>query len=156
MPLWPTFDTLAPSFALGHVFGRIGCFMTGCCYGQKCDSPWAVQFPENHGTHPDHIHPTQIYESLLNLALYGILAWIFRNRKFNGQVIAFYLMGYAILRFGVEFLRADGRGHLWFGTLTSGQGISLILLASGIVMCRLLSSREKLDPAISQEADELS
>ena len=156
MPLWPTFDTLAPSFALGHVFGRIGCFMTGCCYGQKCDLPWAVQFPENHGTHPDHIHPTQIYESLLNLALYGILAWIFRNRKFNGQVIACYLIGYAILRFGVEFLRADGRGHLWFGTLTSGQGISLILLASGIVMCRLLSSREKLDPAISQEADELS
>ena len=95
MPLWATFDTLAPSFALGHAFGRIGCFMTGCCYGKPCDLPWAVQFPETHETQSAHVHPTQIYESVLNLALYGALAWLFRNRKFNGQVFATYLLAYA-------------------------------------------------------------
>ncbi|MEE2714701.1 MAG: prolipoprotein diacylglyceryl transferase [Verrucomicrobiota bacterium] len=144
MPLWATLDTLAPSFALGHAFGRIGCFMTGCCYGRICDLPWAVQFPQSHSTHPSHIHPTQIYESLLNLVLYGALAWLFRNRKFNGQIFASYLIGYALLRFGMEFLRADGRGHLWFGKLTSGQGISIILIIGGVMIWRFPSGREKL------------
>ena len=144
MPIWPTFDTLAPSFALGHVFGRIGCFMTGCCYGRKCDLPWAVQFPEDHGTHPNFVHPTQIYESLLNLALYGTLAYLFYQRKFNGQIFASYLIGYALLRFGMEFLRADGRGHLWFGRLTSGQGISIILIIGGVMIWHFLSGRELL------------
>jgi phosphatidylglycerol:prolipoprotein diacylglycerol transferase len=154
MPLWATLDTLAPSFALGHAFGRIGCFMTGCCYGRACDLPWAVQFPESHSTHPIHVHPTQIYESLLNLALYGILAWLFRNRKFNGQVFACYLMAYAVVRFGMEFLRDDGRGRLWFDTLTSGQGISLILLTGGVVVWRLLTDRERLEPQTMEEPEE--
>jgi phosphatidylglycerol:prolipoprotein diacylglycerol transferase len=151
MPLWATFDTLAPSFALGHAFGRIGCFMTGCCYGKPCDLPWAVQFPETHGTHGAHVHPTQIYESLLNLALYAGLAWMFRNRKFNGQVFAAYLMAYAVLRLAMEFFRADSRGSLWFGTLTSGQSISIILLIAGGAMWYLLSTREKIEPEPSEE-----
>ena len=151
MPLWATFDTLAPSFALGHAFGRIGCFMTGCCYGKPCDLPWAVQFPETHETQSAHVHPTQIYESVLNLALYGALAWLFRNRKFNGQVFATYLLAYAVLRLAMEFFRADSRGSLWFGTLTSGQGISILLLIAGGAMWYLLSTREKIEPEPSEE-----
>jgi phosphatidylglycerol:prolipoprotein diacylglycerol transferase len=147
MPLWPTFDSLAPSFALGHAFGRIGCFMTGCCYGRECDLPWAVQFPEDHGTHPNFVHPTQIYECLLNFALYGALAWLFQKRKFDGQVFTAYLLGYAILRFGMEFLRDDSRGHLWFETLTSGQGISILLLIGGGFLWRKLRERNQLQTA---------
>jgi phosphatidylglycerol:prolipoprotein diacylglycerol transferase len=147
MPLWPTFDSLAPSFALGHAFGRIGCFMTGCCYGRECDLPWAVQFPKDHGTHPDFVHPTQIYECLLNFALYGALAWLFQKRKFDGQVFTAYLLGYAILRFGMEFLRSDDRGHWWFKTLTSGQGISILLLIGGGFLWQKLRKRNQLQTA---------
>ena len=151
MPLWATFDSLAPSFALGHAFGRIGCFMTGCCYGNVCSLPWAVQFPDSHTTHPSHIHPTQIYECLLNLALYGALAWLFRKRKFDGQVFTAYLLGYAILRFGMEFLRDDGRGRMWFDSLTSGQGISILLLIGGGFLWWKLKERNQLQ-AVQGEA----
>jgi phosphatidylglycerol:prolipoprotein diacylglycerol transferase len=144
MPLWATFDTLAPSFALGHAFGRIGCFMTGCCYGNTCSLPWAVQFPEGHTTHPNHIHPTQIYESLLNFSTYIVLAWLFRRRKFDGQVIAAYMLIYAIVRFGLEFFRADGRGKSWFGALSSGQDISILLLIGGGALWWLLRERNAL------------
>lgn len=149
MPIWPTFDALAPSFALGHAFGRIGCFMTSCCYGKTCELPWAVQFPqgsmpyqahlnqkliETNATHSLHVHPTQVYESILNFATYAALAWLFQRRKFDGQVIAAYMLIYAVLRFGLEYLRADGRGEFWFGVLSSGQGISVLLLLGGIVI----------------------
>ena len=144
MPLWATFDALAPSFALGHAFGRIGCFMTGCCYGKACSLPWAVQFPEGHTTHPNHIHPTQIYESLLNFSTYFVLAWLFRRRKFDGQVIAAYMLIYAVVRFGLEFFRADGRGKSWFGALSSGQDISILLLIGGGALWWLLRERNAL------------
>ena len=147
MPLWATLDTLAPSFALGHAFGRIGCFMTGCCYGKVCSLPWAVQFPDGHTSHPSHIHPTQIYECLLNLALYGALAWLFRKRKFDGQIFTAYLLGYASVRFMMEFLRDDSRGHLWFEILTSGQGISILLLIGGGFLWWKLKERNQLQTA---------
>ena len=88
---------------------------------------------------------------MLNLALYASLAWLFRNRQFNGQVFAAYLMAYAVLRFAMEFFRADGRGSLWFGSLTSGQGISIVLLIAGGVMWYLLSTREKIEPEPSED-----
>ncbi len=110
-----------------------------------------MQFPETHDTQSAHVHPTQIYESVLNLALYGALAWLFRNRKFNGQVFATYLLAYAVLRLAMEFFRADSRGSLWFGTLTSGQGISILLLIAGGAMWYLLSTREKIEPEPSEE-----
>ncbi|MDP6034759.1 MAG: prolipoprotein diacylglyceryl transferase [Verrucomicrobiota bacterium] len=154
--LWDAFDTLAPSFSLGHALGRIGCLMTGCCYGKLCSLPWAVQFPkdsmpyasqvkqgllEQSATHSLHIHPTQIYESFLNFALYGMLAWLFRKRKFGGQIVATYVLGYAGLRFFMEFLRGDNRGRLWFDSITSGQGISILLLIGGGVLWWKLRER---------------
>src|SRR5204863_5198879 len=82
LPLWKGADILAPSIALGYVFGRIGCLMNGCCYGRVCDLPWAIHFPQGHETYPNAVHPTQIYESLLNLGLYAGLAWLYRRKKF--------------------------------------------------------------------------
>ena len=98
-----------------------------------------------------HIHPTQIYECLLNFALYGALAWLFRKRKFDGQVFTAYLLGYAILRFGMEFLRDDGRGRMWFDSLTSGQGISILLLIGGGLLWWKLKERNQLQ-AVQEEA----
>ena len=96
------------------------------------------------------MHPTQIYESVLNLALYGALAWLFRNRKFNGQVFATYLLAYAVLRLAMEFFRADSRAACGLA-LDLGQGISILLLIAGGAMWYLLSTREKIEPEPSEE-----
>ena len=107
LPLWKTADVLAPSIALGNVFGRIGCLLNGCCYGRACSLPWAIRFPSDHSTGGVPVHPTEIYDALLNFAFYLGLAWLFRRKKFNGQVFATYLIGYAIFRSIVEFFRGD-------------------------------------------------
>ena len=64
LPILKFADILAPSIALGAFFGRLGCFMNGCCYGRACDLPWAIRFPETNPTHGQPVHPTQIYEAL--------------------------------------------------------------------------------------------
>ena len=92
LPLWSFADALAPSIALGNVLGRLGCLMTGCCYGRACDLPWAIRFPADHATRGAPVHPTQLYDSLLNLVLYLSLASIYRRKEFDGQVFATYLM----------------------------------------------------------------
>jgi phosphatidylglycerol:prolipoprotein diacylglycerol transferase len=139
LPLWKLADVLAPSIALGHVFGRVGCLMTGCCYGRACDLPWAIQYPAGHETHPvgglaTPVHPTQIYESLLNLALYLTLAWLYRRKKFPGQVFATYLVGYAVLRAFVELFRGDYPVRYLGGHLTPGQLVSVGILLAGLVL----------------------
>src|SRR5580704_17004743 len=93
LPVWKIADILAPSIALGSVFGRIGCLLNGCCYGRACSLPWPIRFPADHETHGQPVHPTEIYDALLNLILYLALAWLFRRKKFDGQIFALYLIG---------------------------------------------------------------
>ena len=73
LPLWKVADILAPSIALGYVFGRIGCLLNGCCYGRACNLPWAIRFPAGNPLNPPTypVHPTEVYDSLLNLGLYA-------------------------------------------------------------------------------------
>ena len=92
LPFWKTADVLAPSIALGSVFGRAGCLLNGCCYGRPTNLPWGIRFPANHSTGGVPVHPTEIYDALLNLALYIFLAWLFRRKKFDGQIFATYLL----------------------------------------------------------------
>ncbi len=142
LPLWAMGDILAPSIALGYVFGRIGCLMNGCCYGRACQLPWAISYPGGHETHPPGsaaipVHPTQIYDSLLNLALYLGLAWLYRRKKFDGQVFATYLIGYAITRSSVEFFRGD-YPHLYAGWITPAHLVSALIFAAGLALWFLL------------------
>ena len=74
LPLWKTADVIAPSIALGSVFGRTGCLLNGCCYGRPTDLPWGIRFPADHPTGGVPVHPTEIYDALLNLVLYFFLA----------------------------------------------------------------------------------
>jgi prolipoprotein diacylglyceryltransferase len=78
---------------------------------------------------------------------------LFRKRKFDGQVFTAYLLGYAALRFGMEFLRDDGRGRMWFNTLTSGQGISILLLIVGVALWIILKDKVNIvvERAISKK-----
>ena len=141
MPLWKTADVLAPSIALGNAIGRIGCLLNGCCYGRACSLPWAIRFPDGHPTGGAPVHPTEIYDTLLNLGLYGFLAWLFRRKKFDGQIFATYLLCYAVTRSIVEMFRGDyTAGHQHFG-LTPAQLISVPIFCSGLILAVLLSRR---------------
>jgi phosphatidylglycerol---prolipoprotein diacylglyceryl transferase len=113
-------DVLAPSVSIAHVFGRLGCFMVGCCYGK----PWAagVQFPEGSVAYSEWLtrrglvmgvpstpglHPTQLYESIGEACIFVFLTWLWRRRRFPGAVALSYAIGYGIVRFLVEILRGD-------------------------------------------------
>lgn len=136
IPLWKLADVIAPSIALGYVFGRIGCLMNGCCYGRECHLPWAITFPDTSvlAPHGVPLHPTQIYDSLLNLILYGCLAWLYRHKRFDGQVFAVYLVAYAILRSVVEFFRGDYPQHYLGGWATPAQVVSIVILLIGVTL----------------------
>jgi phosphatidylglycerol:prolipoprotein diacylglycerol transferase len=147
-------DILAPGICLGYFFGRFGCLMHGCCYGSYCSWPWAVVYPPGHETHPEGspgmpVHPTQIYDSLLNLAFYFFLARLFRHRKFDGQVFAAYLTGYAVIRAFVELFRGDYPKHYLGGVATPAQLISIGILAAGLTLLFLLPRR--LSPSVAIE-----
>jgi phosphatidylglycerol:prolipoprotein diacylglycerol transferase len=138
LPLWKLADILAPSIALGYVFGRIGCLLNGCCYGRVCNLPWAIHFPPGHETYPNGVHPTEVYDSLLNLLLYAGLAWLYRRKTFDGQVFAVYLLCYALTRSFVEMFRGDyTSAHLHDG-LTPAHLISIGIFAAGLALIRLL------------------
>ena len=132
LPAWKLADVLAPSVALGHAFGRLGCFFEGCCYGKACTLPWAIHLPG----HPAAVHPTQLYEAAGNFLIFAGLAVFYRHARFAGQVCWLYVLTYGALRFGVEFFRGDYEIH-YFGHFTIAQlmagGLMLIAVA-GLVL----------------------
>jgi phosphatidylglycerol:prolipoprotein diacylglycerol transferase len=134
LPLWRYADVLAPSIALGFALGRIGCLLNGCCYGKACDLPWAIRFPSDHFTQGQPVHPTEIYDSLWSFGLYLALAWLYRRRKFDGQVFAVFLIGYAVCRSVVEVFRGDYPPEHFYGVLTPAQVMSLGVVAAGLLL----------------------
>ena len=155
MPFLPYADTLIPSVAFGHFLGRLGCFSAGCCWGAPCSPslPWATRFPpeslayqsfaarEGGARFLDHVHlttlplhPTQLYESLGELLLFAVLVLLVRPRKrFHGQVLAVWLMAYAVLRTTVESFRGDIERGVVDG-LGVGQWTSILIFAAGIAV----------------------
>jgi phosphatidylglycerol:prolipoprotein diacylglycerol transferase len=138
--LWKLADVIAPSIALGHVFGRLGCLMTGCCYGRRTDLPWAIHFPNDHSTGGAPVHPTQIYEAVLNAVLFAGLMWLYRRKRFDGQIFGAYLIGYALLRAIVEAFRGDYPHYYLGGHVTPAQLLSVPIFAAGAVLLWKLSA----------------
>jgi len=148
LPLWKTGDAVAPGIALGHVIGRMGCVLAGCCYGTPTTLPWGITFTDtyaaaNVGT-PLHValHPTQLYDAgaeLLILVL--LLATERRGRPFPGRTFWGYIFLYAVSRFGVEFFRGDPRGMI--GGFATSQLIGLALVPLSIVMFVVLAKRDR-------------
>jgi phosphatidylglycerol:prolipoprotein diacylglycerol transferase len=134
LPVWKFADTLAPSIALGYVPGRLGCLMNGCCYGRPTAVPWAIHFPADHATHGAGVHPTQIYDMLLNVLLYAGLAWLYRRKKFDGQIFATYLISYALLRSVVEVFRGDYTIRYFGGVATPAHLISGAIFVAGLLL----------------------
>ena len=132
----PFADLASPSAALGLFFGRIGCFLAGCCWGRPTKLPWGVVFTNPQSFAPTHtlpLHPTQLYESFGGLLLFFYLEWLWTRRKYAGQIFFHALAGYSILRFVVEIFRGDDyRGYVFNGMLSYSQLISLVILPFAI------------------------
>jgi len=142
---WRITDIFAPSIAIGHAVGRIGCFAAGCCHGRLCELPWAVTFhdPESLATTGIPLHPTQLYESAGEFLNFLILITLRRYQSFKGQLFWTYIFLYSVLRFVVEFFRGDeARGYL-FGGISVSQGISVIMgiIAISVIAGKLLNKK---------------
>lgn len=133
-------NILTVPLTIAHAFGRIGCFLGGCCYGIPTTCSLGVVFPDGSipftefGHHP--IHPTQLYESFFLFLLSFLLYKINLNWRFT-----VYLLSYPIIRLLIEMFRGDDRGSFVFDGLSPSQEISLVLFLIGVLMLFL-----KLNP----------
>lgn len=119
------FNYFTPAFPLFHIWGRIGCFFGGCCYGK----PWSWGFPM--AANPDTVRiPIQLIESLCNIIIFVILIICEKiNKNENINLLSIYLVLYAICRFILEFFRGDNERGIWL-LLSTSQIISVIILLS--------------------------
>ena len=146
LPMWTTADLFAPGIALGHVIGRFGCLLAGCCYGRPTDVPWAITFSDpvataNTGTPLGiPLHPTQIYDAGAELLIMIVLLTTERRgRPSAGRTFWLYILLYGISRFIVEIYRGDERGSV-FGLSTS-QFISVLAIPLALAMLAWLRQR---------------
>lgn len=149
LPLLRVGDIAAPAMAMGLYVGRIGCWLSGCCFGTMTSMPWGVDFfpkgspawryqLDTHVIAPQEwmrpVHPTQLYEALGCLVAFGVLTYGLKRfkRPREGQVLGLWLVLYAVIRSLVEIFRADERG-IWLGLSTS-QWLSVPLFGLGVYL----------------------
>ena len=138
-------DILGPAMALAHAFGRISCFMQGCCFGKPAPSwfPLAVRFPSGSpaafrypsfvsgGSEP--VFPVQLFESAGNILMCVVLLFLLKKREFAGTIGGIYLMMYGVMRFLLEFMRGDHTDSIL--GLTPSQFIAVaIAIPAGVVV----------------------
>jgi len=130
--LWQPADIWAPSIAVGHAIGRLGCFCAGCCYGLPTDLPWGVTFnnPETLAIRGVPLHPTQLYESAAELLNFVILLAIRRRKAFHGQLFWVYVLNYAVIRALIELFRGDRERGFILPGISVSQGISAVMLVT--------------------------
>lgn len=144
LDVWKITDICAPFLAIGQAIGRIGCFLNGCCFGKPVS--WGIKFPpgsmasyeqfsqgliKSVNEYSLSVHPTQLYEGVNALIIFLILIVVRRKKRFNGELFWLYLLLYAITRSGIEFLRGDDRGPVFFGSYSISQliGVGIFILA---------------------------
>ena len=165
IPFWKLGDVAIPYLALAHGFGRVGCFMNGCCYGMRTNLPWGIRFPRvswglsqpatgspayldhcqrfselsttvDHWSYP--VQPTQLYGVAGLLALCFILLYLRKHwHPFTGFIMPVYFILYGVGRFFVEFLRGDHNPTV-FGTISAQQVLSIASVIVGIVLFLIL------------------
>ena len=127
-------DAIAAATPIGLFFGRLANFINGELFGRETDVPWGMVFP---GGGPNPRHPSQLYEAalegLLLFAFLAVVAWRFQGLRRPGLISGLFLVGYALCRLSVEFVREpDQQLGFLFGGVTMGQLLSLPMLAFGI------------------------
>lgn len=138
-PILPVLDVLAPAGALSHASTRLGCFAAGCCFGAPTSLPIGVTYTHKLAAHacPRGIalHPAQLYESVLDAALAVFLYRRLRSRGAPGGVFSFYVIGYGLVRFVVQFFRSDDAGRLLFG-MAHSQYMAAAMVVFGLWLLR--------------------
>lgn len=142
------FDLTIPSIPLAQAFGRIGCFMAGCCYGRETNTNLYVVFKNSlYAPNGVHLIPTQIISSLGNFIIFGILLWIDRKeRTKRGQLAAIYLIIYSIARYIIEYFRGDPRGTV-FKVFSTAQFTCIFVFIAGIILYFLAPDKRDKDTA---------
>jgi phosphatidylglycerol:prolipoprotein diacylglycerol transferase len=139
VPLVPVLAAATPALAVGHLLGRVGCFLVGDDYGRPTDLLWGVAFPEGLPPTVVPVHPTQLYEA----ACLGVIAWLLVRWRRGGAgdmvVLSRYLLLAGLTRFAIEFVRINER--VWFN-LSTAQLVALALIAIGVGMMSARPSRE--------------
>ena len=136
------FDVMAPSMALAHCFGRIGCFLNGCCYGRPTTAFWGVTPPQGSelalraGTLP--LHPVQLVEAGENFLLCLLYCWMLRKGVRRGIVLGTFFTVYGVLRFFNEMLRGD---NVLYFHLTPAQWVGVLLVPAGVGLLIWFSTR---------------
>jgi phosphatidylglycerol---prolipoprotein diacylglyceryl transferase len=154
-PFWKAADMAGMVVPVGLGFGRIGCLLAGCCFGEPWKSDFALRFPGNSpASDAQHllklipqaaseslpVHPTQLYESAASFAIAAFLILYLHGRKrYDGQIFIAFVVAYAAVRFLLEFVRADDRGGLV--GLSTSQLVGLVLIAGGYWAHQRLSGR---------------
>ena len=146
LPMWAVADALTPSFALGTMFGRVGCFLNGCCYGVPTSLPWGVHFPPDSFAGLEFgnaaVHPSQIYFALAGLALF-VLTWRMRRGvTIPGTLFWTFMALFALVRVGLDMTRAYEPETRAFGAgvvpIHESQVVSLVLaMFSALMIMRL-------------------
>jgi phosphatidylglycerol:prolipoprotein diacylglycerol transferase len=142
LPMWMVADALTPAVALGTMFGRIGCFLNGCCYGRPTTLPFGVTFPPDSFAGLEFgnaaLHPSQLYFAAAGLALFA-LTWVLRTRlKPPGTLFWTFIVLFGLVRIPLDFTRAyePAARALVLGpvSLTESQITSIALALFGVLM----------------------
>jgi phosphatidylglycerol---prolipoprotein diacylglyceryl transferase len=136
LPVLAVLAAATPGLTIGHMIGRIGCFLVGDDYGRPSDLPWAIAFPQGLPPTTERVHPTQLYEVLALLPLAVLLFRWRRQQRSDGFVLGAYLLTAGLIRFLIEFVRVNERV---LGALTTAHLASLAAATAGAAL--LLRSR---------------
>jgi len=145
LPIWKLADLISSLIALGLSFGRIGCFLAGCCYGRETSLPWAVVFknPDSLARLNVPLHPTQLYDAVNGLAIFFFLNWMEKRKTFDGQIFWLFLFLYSVTRFFIEIFRDDPRGFLFGDFLSTSQAIGILLAIPSIFMLFYMEKKHR-------------
>ena len=128
VPLLVTMDMAALPLSLAYVIGRVGCFLNGCCYGRICELPWAMNLQG------EHRHPTQLYASVMEVVIFGVLFKSESRLRDPGQLAGLWLILHSAARLVMEHFRDDPRGEFILGlSVSTWLSIAFICVGLGLV-----------------------
>ncbi len=159
LPVGLTIDCFAPGMAIGIFFGRIGCFLNGCCFGKTCslDAWYGVRFPAGspasfhqygmaafQNIESQAVYPTQLISSFGGLITFLLILALFKYRKFPGQMTLYFLQIYGLFRFFIEYLRDDTVPYFSYGSFggfKAGQIVAIITVLFASAMMNILKKK---------------